>query len=161
MASTISNSIGALQSVADFRTIKTTEGELLLLGGEQYARLRANATILKGQAVSLVVPTQTLPLSVIPMPVAANGNLFIGIAAESAPAGEVVNVCTRGVCEAFINAQVGVFGETLLKPGTNAGEPTRATPAFDATLISGTVIGVVLGAKNAITNLAPVRVSQF
>ena len=159
MASPIVNPVGAFKDVTDFRTQKTAGGELLLMGDEQYAWCQANAAIVKGEVVMLVAAADaTTPLRVAKMTTAADARLFVGVAEEAASAaGEIIKVCTKGVTELYVNAQTVAFGDVILKPGTNAGEASCSSTDPDATTVAGTVLGVVLYAKNS-SNLAPVRI---
>lgn len=149
------NPIGANQQVTSFITQKTTDGELIRSGSEIYSHYRANAAVAKGEAVQFVAATATVPLSVTPMATAGDARLFVGVATKAAAAGAVVELCERGICEVLANAQTVAFGDLIVKPGTNAGEPTFGSTDPDAATVVGTVLGVCLAAKNATTLLAP------
>ncbi len=160
MASPIVNPVGAHKTVSDFRTLKTDDGELLLMGDELYTWVQADAAIAKGEAVSLIVAASaTVPMRGVKMPTATDGRLFVGIATEAATAaGQIIQVCTRGIVEVLANAQTVAFGDLIVKPGTNAGEPTFGSTDPDAATVVSTVLGVCLAAKNATTLLAPCRI---
>ena len=160
MEAAINNSLGAMKSVSDWRTIKTDDGELIESGQERYVEFRANAAIAKGQACALnVTPVAGTPLSVGLMTTSDSPAIFAGIATKSAASGANVRLCVEGIVEAFVNAQTVAFGNFLLVPGTNTGEPSGSSTALSATTVAGTVLGVVLGAKNS-ANLAPVIINR-
>jgi hypothetical protein len=127
-----------------------------------YGTFRANAAIAKGDLVSWVNPTASVPVSVTPMPTAATDLDFVGVALEACAAGKYVRVGVLGFVLVDMAAQTSAAGEYLINPTTTAGKGIRAAaPTFDAALITGSVLGRVFGVKNATTNLALCFIKQF
>lgn len=136
-------------------------GQIQTSGSERYITIRANVAVAKGQACSFnIAPVIGTPISVGLMAVADEGPTFAGIAVNSVAAGGQVFLCTDGFCDVFVNAQTAAFGEKLLKPAANAGEPTRSAAAAAATDLLGTILGVVMAAKLAGSNLALCYIRQ-
>jgi hypothetical protein len=151
----LSNPLGANQQVSDFRTMRTVDGELLYSGAEQYVTVRANANIVKGQAVQYIAPTQIVPISGTQMATNADRRLFVGIATATTIAGRTVQLCIHGHCEVLVAAgDTPAFGDVVLPPSVTAGVcvPTATDP--DATAVIGNHLGTFLGPKDGI-NLAP------
>jgi hypothetical protein len=155
MEQTIPNPLFSMQPMSTTLIGRSADGALQSSGTERYLTARANVAIAKGQAcawnVAGVIGT---PLSVGLMAVADEGFIFAGVAVNAAAAGGEVLLCTDGFCEVFFNAQTPAFGNKVLKPGANAGEPTASAAAGAATDIVGTYLGVVMAAKITGTNLA-------
>lgn len=148
----ITNPLARLQGVTNFTSGKTPEGELINYGS-RIETFRANAAIARGRLLAIVPPTATNPLSVKERVTGDLTPLSIGIAVTSAVAGQEVQVCTYGHCEAFVGAATAAAGNYGIHD-TVAGEIDVASSAPDATTISGNILGIFLGAKDA-SNLAP------
>lgn len=144
--SQVTNPQGANLTVSDFKLFRDASSQDLELGkGETYTA-RANATILKGQALEHVVPTTTVPYSVQPMQLASGVHLYAGCALNSATAGQDVNFARRGYMMAFTDdADTPAFGQVLLKPSATIGQYRTAAAA--ATSTGQAILGVVLGAE--------------
>jgi hypothetical protein len=143
----ITNPLGAHQTVTDFTTGVDRDGQLIHYSFNSVP-IRANAAIGKGEVLSWVAPTTTVPLSVTPMAAATVGSLFAGVAAKAAAAGAVVEVILpHSVALVDCGASTIAAGTVIVKP-TTTGKALNSA-ALDATTIAGTVIGVALGAKNA------------
>jgi hypothetical protein len=152
----LANLIGAHQSVSDFRTFKTADGELIKSGVEEYVFVQANAAIARGNVVSWVVPTATTPLRVANTATTDDSRLIVGIAEQAATAaGQVIRVCRKGITEVDVAAQTAAFGDRLSPPSTTAGKGITSTTDPDATSVVGTGLGTTLAAKDA-NNFAPV-----
>jgi hypothetical protein len=129
--------------------------------GTEYMTIRANAAIVKGNVLSWVAPTATVPVSVTNMPTASGQLDFAGIAMESATAGKYVRVAVGGFALVDVASQTVASGEYLLKPTTTAGKGISASTAIDATTVAGTILGRFFGVKNAVTSLALAFIRPF
>lgn len=144
----------ALRTISDFTTWEDADGNFL--GSDIYqdvAVFRANAAISYGDCVSFVAPTTTVPLSVTPSTTTASEQYrFVGVALEAASAGQMVQVCIRGVCEVNVGTADPVFGD-IMSPvaNTTAGVATVVTAANQtaAAIIAGAAGGVFLSADDA------------
>ena len=141
----LTNPQGFHRTVTDFRTFKDVQGEDISYG-KTTRFFRANEAITKGQVVTFVAATATVPLSVEP---AAAGSSFKGVADASAAAGAMVPVVVEGVAEVIaLTANAVAFNDAMIVSGT-AG---TATPvAEDATTVVGTVLGYALNTKASAT----------
>lgn len=140
-ASLIVNPSGALGAgVTDYRTGQDVNGHDLHQGQGEVYSFRADATILKGQALGWVVPTATVPLSVTPMAAATSALLYAGAAGDGAAVGETVTVIRRGVAVVRIGADAPAGGNGLLSPDTTTGEFEAGAAA-----VGNQIVGVVLG----------------
>lgn len=153
----ITNPLNAFYGSAttDYRTGIDSAGELLPLGGI-YIPFRANATITAGQALSLVVPTATVPLSVKPRAASAGDliALFCGVAQNGATAGQPVTVCVMGHTLAAVAAGTTVvIGQAAILDATNAGVLQSSSSDVVAADLNGFLVGTWLGIKNA-SNIA-------
>lgn len=156
----LANLSGAHQSVTDFRTFKTADGELIKSGTEEYIFVQANAAIARGNCVSWVVPTATTPLRVANTATTDDPRIIVGIAEQAATAaGQVIRVCRKGVTEVDVAAQTAAFGDRLSPPTTTAGKAITSTTDPDNLAIVGSGLGVTLGAKDA-NNFAPVYLER-
>lgn len=143
-------------AVTDFRTGKDADGNELAVTENIVLHLRANAAIAKGDLVSFVVPTATVPLSVKQTAVADTSWMKRGIAmAAATAAGQVIPVCVFGHCLVNVGAGTPVAGDYGTPHGATAGlvAVVAAASPPDATTVVGTVLGVFLGTKDA-NNLA-------
>lgn len=146
------NTQGALRTYADFTTWLDADG---IFHGEDWYQdvipYRANTTIAAGDAVMFVAPTATVPLSVTPLSTTAGeAYRFVGIAKESATAGQQCDIVVAGVVQVNIGSQTVAFGDMCTSPATGAaGVPTRVAQAsVAATHIIGTMIGTYLSAND-------------
>lgn len=148
MTSVLNNPLGANRTVTTFVSGKDADGIDLYAPTETEA-YRANATITKGQALSFVVPTATVPVSVTPMAAATDDRMYVGVALDGAAAGDTVLVATRGLCLVKVVDDTPAAGDHLGLPDTTTGsfETTATDP--DATAIVGKQAGVVLGTKDS------------
>lgn len=161
MESTLTSPLGAFTPVTTFVSGVDREGNFIEYGTRWYS-YRTNAAITRGAGLMWVAATATTPLSVTHMTTAASLRLFAGVAMEAASgAGKIIRVCVGGHCLVNMNAQTSAFGEYLVVPATNAGELTRASTALDATTVAGSVLGTVLGVKDATTLLAHAYIHQI
>lgn len=138
-------------TTSDYRTGVDSNGELLPLGGI-YLPFRANATITAGQALSFVVPTATVPLSVKPRAASAGDliALFAGVAITGAAAGAPVTVCVFGHCLAAVfSSTTVVIGQAAILDVTNAGVLQSSSTDVVAADLNGSLAGTWLGIKNA------------
>jgi len=143
----LTNPRGLHKSVSDFRDGKTASGELLSYGGV-YEQFRANAAISKGQALSFVVPTSTVPLSVKPEATADELWYFAGYAMTDAAAGAQVTVCQHGTCEVLVyDTTVVTIGDRVIKDGTNAAYGAQSATAIGTSDLPGNSRGQYLKAK--------------
>ncbi len=154
----LTNPMSKLQGTTNFTTGLTPDGELIPYG-TRIETFRANAAIARGRLVCFVVPTSTAPLSVKERASADITPLTIGVAATSAVAGQEVLVCTRGHCQAFVGAATAAAGNYGIHDSTT-GELDPVSAAIDAAVVTGNVLGVFLGAKDA-NNLAPFWFSRY
>lgn len=154
----LTNPLARHQQVTNFTTGLTPEGELIAYG-TRIETFRANAAIARGRVVALVVPTTTAPLSVKERASGDLTPLTIGVAVTSAVAGQEVQVCTRGHCQVFVGAATAAAGNYGIHDSTT-GEADVASAAPDATTVTGNILGVFLGAKDA-NNLAPFWFSRY
>lgn len=149
----ITNPMAAYTTVTDYRTGVDAAGADLAYE-RKVEQFRANATIVKGQALMWVAPTATVPLSVTPMTAAVSASdawLFAGAAMESAEAGDTVAVLREGFGVVQTEtADTPAFGNALCLPDTTTGD--FATPADSPT--GGAQVGVVLGPEIGTTDTA-------
>jgi hypothetical protein len=107
----------------------------------------AESTIVEGELVALQAATTTVPEKVAPAATNENAILIIGVALNGASAGQIVRVCTHGVCMALVEAaSTPARGDAVVNGGTTAGAAGLDT-ALDATNVAGSVLGVYLAAK--------------
>lgn len=139
--------------VSDFRTFKDAEGGTVAVHTEQ-VRFQASGAIAAGDVVSIVSPTAaTTPLRVKQAATAETGVRKIGVALNAATAtGDPVDVCIGGFC--FVNVGTGTpaANDSAVPSGATAGLAAVAT--IDASTLTGAVLGVFLGTKDA-ANRAP------
>lgn len=144
----LANPLGALAgrpSSGDFTAWLDKDGLPLDYPHSSYW-FRANAAVTVGQLVSFVDPTSTNPLSVTPSGT-TDTTIVVGVAKNTAAAGEMVEVVTSGFCLAlFESAVTPAADNAVINGGTTAGSVAVDT-ALDATNVVGTVLGVVLAAK--------------
>lgn len=146
LGSFISNPFSALTAVTTFLFARDSAGIEIEYGKGEVYTLRANATILQGEALMHVVPTATLPLSVTPMTAAADMSLFAGVALTGAAAGELVQFVRRGYVIAFTDdSDTPAFGQVLLKPDATTGQFATAAAALAAD--GQPILGLVLSAE--------------
>lgn len=130
--------------------------------GTDYIVVRANAATVKGDVVSWVDPTATVPMSITPMPTASGQLDFAGIAMEGASAaGKYIKVAVGKFALVNVAAQTSAAGEYLIKPTTTAGKGIRSATAIDATTVAGTILGRFAGIKDATSTLALCYIKQF
>lgn len=124
--------------------------------GTIYMELRASGIIRRGHGVAWVNPTASIVPSIVAAPIATTAVNIVGIAMDGASAaGQYIRVAVSGFCLVWMNAQTVAGGEILVVPTTTAGEMIRAAaPVFDATVISGAILGRMFGIKDATSNLA-------
>lgn len=150
---TITNPLGVNQTVSDHRTARDIVGGEVAYG-KTVRPFRANANITRGQAVSFVVPTETVPLSVTPT-TAAGSHTFAGIAEDTVLAGRTVNVVVEGLAFA-------IAGDTIAAGNAVGavadGEVEAVTIA--ATTLVGAVAGVALAAASS-TDEVPILVKHL
>lgn len=164
---TITNPLGAWQNVTDFTTFSdgssTTLGRLL-----DYPRrvdhFRANAAITQYDWVMFVAATTTVSESVTPM----TGTTLtvslttIGVALETAAAGDLVPVCTSGIVLCNIGTGAPARGDVAVRNGSAAGAcAVVASAAWDATQIAGVGLGVFLTAEIGTLNRAAVYINRI
>lgn len=157
----ISNPAGAFSNVLTFVSgVNEFNGEIEY--GKNFRSYRVGTAVVRGQALSFVAPTATVPITVAPMGTAINARLFAGIALESAAIGQFVRTANQGHCLLFVNAQTVAAGDTVSVPAVNAGEASCAAADPDATTIVGRTLGVIFGIKasTAGANLAPAYLNQ-
>jgi hypothetical protein len=130
--------------------------------GTYFMLLRANGVIAKGDVVSWVDPTATVPASVQAMPTASAALDFAGVAMEGATgAGKFIKVAIQGFCLVNVVAQTPAAGNYLVKPSVTAGKGIVASAALAATDIVGTIFGRFFGVKDANTTLASCFIRQY
>lgn len=161
----ITNPASAGVSVTDFRTGVDASGFGLSLP-RQVDGYRANDTILATQAVAIIAPTATVPASVELLDVsdAFASLVYIGVAVDSAVAGEIVQVCTKGVCIVSIDDGAPIYGDVAIKHATVDGALISAGTAggtWDASDVQGTACGIFLGAEIGTGNTALLYVCKF
>lgn len=156
----ISNPAFANNPISTTLVGRAADGAIMSTGGETVINVQASAAIAKGEVVAWTTPTAGTPVQCVKMPTAADPRLAIGIAREAVASGGTAQIVTNGVCEVFVNAQTVAFGDNVFVPGTNAGEATCNATDPDATTIVGRLLGVVLAAKIAGTNLALAYIKQ-
>lgn len=145
----INNAPGVFKQVSDFRTGVAPDGELIPYGGI-YIAMRANAAITKGQALSFVVPTASVQLSVTPRATIDKIALFAGIAMNTAASGAQVIVCVYGHCLAAVHSgTTAAAGEYGIFDGTNAGVIQRTATEIAAADLNGSCLGAFLGTKDS------------
>lgn len=148
METVINDPAGAHRVVSDYRLGKDADG-YDLTGPQDIYYLRADAAITKGQALMLVVPTQTVPVSVAPMTAAAEDAFFIGVALESAAAGAMVAVLNKGFARVLFDASdTAAAGDYLVVPATTTGR----LDVIGAVAANAVVVGLMLGAEDGTTD---------
>lgn len=140
------NPRGANRNVSDHRLYHDADG--VPIGYPQRVEeWVASASVTEGQLVELVAATETAPETVKPSTTTANALLIIGVALNDASAGEIVRVCTRGVCHILVEDGVTpARGNGVKNGGTTAGRAGAET-AYDANDVVGVTKGVYLAAK--------------
>lgn len=148
MESAIINPDGALDDVTDFRTGRNRTGAPLMQG-QQVFSYRADAPVVRGQCLTFVAPTATVPLSVTPTTTAlaaSHPHLWAGVALNSAATGKAVDCCFQGVAVVqFDSSDTPAAGNLLLLPDATTGDFAAAAAA----VANDVVVGAVLGAPNA------------
>lgn len=148
----ITNPKSKLKTVSDYRDGKTSSGELMAYGGT-YEVFRANASISKGQALSFVMPTSTVPASVKPEATADELWYFAGYAMHDAASGADVLVCQHGFCEVLVYDTTTVtIGDRLIKDGTNAAYGAQSATAIGTSDLPGNSRGQYWKAKGSGAN---------
>lgn len=151
---TISNPNGAFVTVSDFTNPVSDTGELVV-PEQEVTTYRANAAITKGQALSWVAPTTTVPVSVTPMASATDDRFFAGVALEAAAAGEDLLVGIEGHFQINVGATTPAASNFVIVPDATTGVfGTDATPDDGDTLV-----GINWGTKDA-NNLAFAFISR-
>lgn len=160
MADSIQNPSGAHQTISTFVSGVADDGTEIEYGSTVRS-YRANAAVVRGDALSWVVPTATVPLSVKPMATTDDPRSFAGVAQEGKAAGGYVRVVTEG--HALLRAAAGspAANDVVTVPAVTAGLAVWSATDPDATTIAGTQIGYALGIKNATSLLAPVIVKHM
>lgn len=156
-------------TVSDFTTYVDGDSKAIQYG-QQCVPMRANAAITKYDLVGLVAATTTVPLSVEQLDVSDAFAEFVcfGIAQEAATAaGDIIQVCTRGVSLVNIgNSGAIALGDIAVKHGSTDGCATliaSGTWTADATAAAGPgkAVGVFLGPEVGTSNTAPVYFWKF
>lgn len=150
MESAITNPNGALSTVTDYRTGKTSDGQELQQGQIAWP-FEASVAINKGDMLMFVAPSATAPVTVAPMTAAISASdphTFAGVALEAASIGDLVPVLQFGI--GIINhvvadtpAALDVFG--LPQTTTGLAETNAAVTGLF-------VVGLVLGPEIGTTN---------
>jgi hypothetical protein len=155
----IQNPFGAHRQVTTFASGVDSFGEPFHTAStvQEY---RCNATITRGQVVEYVYGTASVPLSVQPMATASSHVRFAGVALNDAVAGEVVQVCTHGHCLVNVGANATAIDSYFVKPATTAGVATTGSSAPDATTVTGTILGVFVGANDG-TTFSPAFITRL
>jgi hypothetical protein len=155
-AQQITNPSGAYSGVTDFTTGRDSLGADLDYGCLAFP-LVASATIVKGEAVALIAPTTTQPPRVRPFVGGTDAYaLLIGVAQDSAAAGEVCQVVTYG----FVLAQ----GDGSATAGSLLDVDASShvtTEAVDATDVVGTILGRALTDDSTVGLLFPIWVMRM
>lgn len=151
----LSNPRGALRNVSDYRLGVADDGDILHAPSDVQSYPAALA-VSAGAIVAFRTPTATQELRVGPMISVDDDRLFAGVAVNSAPAGEIVQVVRFGHALALVEG-TPAFGDRFFKP-TTAGVANSETTDPDATDVIGAGYGVVLGNENPDTGLTPVFV---
>ena len=145
MSNILTNPNGAHRTVSDFREGVDDAGNEIVYGNQEVESWQAGGTILKGQALMLVAPTETAPPTVVPMTAAVTGAdswRFVGAALEAATSGEQVRVCKKGICLVLHDASDDPAAYDLVSaPGTTTGDFDVATALAD----DGVYVGYFLG----------------
>lgn len=145
MSNILANPNGAHRTVSDFREGVDDDGNEIIYGNQTVESWQAAGTILKGQALMLVAPTETAPPTVTPMTAAVTGAdswRFVGAALESATAGQQVRVCTKGICLVLHDASDDPAAYDLVSaPATTTGDFDVVTALAD----DGVYVGYYLG----------------
>lgn len=151
----IINPAGAYRG-ANFLTGRGDDGLPLALPQAEVESWRANAAVLRGQALNWVAPTATVPLSVTPMAAATADHLFAGAALEDAAIGEQVQVCAAGFCEVLIDtSDTAAFGGVIGIPDATTGRFSTAAAEVDEVAS----VGICLGTESA-TDYAPALINR-
>jgi len=152
MSGTLSNPNGAHVTITTYVSGRDENGIPQVLGNQDIESWRANAAVAQGEALMVVAPTATVPISVTPMTaVIASSHpwRFWGIAMEDAAAGEQVRVCAQGVCEVkFDAADTAAAYSVLQAPDTTTGRCAIATASADDVLAIGVVLGIESGTSD-------------
>lgn len=147
MGTLITNPTGAFRTgVDDFLEPTDSNGALVQYGVGEIWNLRANAAIDKGEALMLVAPTSTVPLSVTPMTTTGDAELFAGAAATDAAEGDIVQVIRKGFAIVkFDTSDTAAFGSVLTAPDATTGDfqIIAAPNSTDATV--GLALGTEIG----------------
>lgn len=162
MITQITNPDGAYQTVTDFRTGQASDGSAIQYGQTECYVIRANATIARGEALSIVAPTATVPVSVTPMAAATAVHLYLGAAQHDAVAGEPVLVVRRGFAVVRTEAaDAPAAGEVLRCPDTTTGRFAASGALGAGGEVAGTVLGPEIGTTDfAFVFLDPVNMPQ-
>jgi len=168
MSNILANPNGAHRTVSDFREGVDDAGNEIIYGNQSVESWQAAGTILKGQALMLVAPTETAPATVTPMTAAVTGGdswRFVGAALEAATAGQQVRVCTQGICLVLHDASDDPAAYDLVSaPATTTGDfDVVAGAAVDDGVYVGYYLGGTLAGQTdtALAFITPSPVVRF
>ncbi len=149
MSAVLANPNGANQTISTYVSGRDDAGSAQVLGHQVIESWRANAAVAQGEALMVVAPTATVPISVTPMTaVIASSHpwRFWGVAMEAAAAGEQVRVCSSGVVEVLADAADTADAYDVLRaPDTTTGRFSVDAASADDILAVGIVLGVETG----------------
>lgn len=152
MSTILANPNGAFVTVSDYRTGRDENGIPLVVGNQEIESFTAGGTILQGQALMFAAPTETAPITVAPMTAAISGSdpwLFAGVAMEGGVAGDMVRVCSRGICEIlFDTSDTAAFASVVNLPYTTTGDFDVATVPADDVVPVGFCFGPEIGSTD-------------
>lgn len=154
---TLINPNGANVTVTDFRLGIDASSKRLDYFNES-VEFQLSGTVVKGDVLIRVAPTAAgTPLCAAQAGIAPSGWQVVGVAEKSGVAGDVISVTIRGFTFVNVGAGTAAAGDVAVISATVAGraDVVAAGTGLAATTVVGTVLGHLLGAKNA-ANLAPV-----
>jgi hypothetical protein len=142
---TITNPTGAFRTTSDFIDGWDAAGELSLID-QRVVEVRADAAVTVGQALMIVAPTATVPVSVTPMTAAVTGThgwRYYGAALTAGAAGDVIQVIRSGIARVRIDAaDTAAAYSLLLAPDTTTGRHAIKTAAAAGDIVVGQVLGI-------------------
>ena len=148
---------GPYAGVTDYTTYLDNDGKLIQYG-QVCVPFRLNDTVAKYESVAYVAATATVPLSVELLDVSdalKAVNLYAGVAQEAGVAGDIVNVCLRGVTLAKTGTTDPIAGSAVVIGGADGQVDALLIGAQDATIVSNTIKGAFLDVENA-SDYAPI-----
>lgn len=151
MEKVITNPNGALRGpITSYITGRAADGFDIAME-EEVELYRANATITVGQALAIVAPTATAPVSVTPLTtaIAAVPSRIWGVAKEAGAAGDLIKVMRRGI--AVVNhdtSDTPAAYDFLLAPDATTGAFATASAAAAGVVVCGLVLGAEIGTEN-------------